>query len=101
MTTGGMVLIQPAAETLAAAKLSAGEMALEVKSVGKFGPHAAAQNAGFQPGDLIVSYDNQTDFKSEADLFLYAVNQKKTGDKVSVDVVRKGQRKTLRLPIQE
>ena len=73
---------------------------LRVKSVGQFGPHAAAKNAGFQIGDVIVAFDGQTELKREADLLAYAVNARKVGDTVPVKLTRGGKAMELTLPVQ-
>ena len=89
MTTGGMVL-EPTADGTA----------LRVKSVGQFGIHAAAKNAGFQVGDVIVAFDGKTDLARESDLLAYAVNARKVGDKVPVKVTRGGKPMEFMLPMQ-
>jgi len=100
MTTGGMLL-----EALAAGDRPAGVakdgMALRAKHVGQFGPHAAAKAAGFQVGDVIVSFDGKTDLARETDLFAHAATARKAGDKVPVKVVRGGKTVELVLPMQE
>jgi S1-C subfamily serine protease len=79
-------------------------MALRVKHVGQYGPHAAAKNAGFQTGDIIVSFDGKASFgllDRETDLMAYALRNRVVGDKVPVVVVRNGKQVTLSLPMQE
>src|SRR5207248_2573898 len=80
MATGGMVLEELTAEERAAAGASTDGMALRVKSVGQFGPHAAAKNAGFRPGDVVISFDGKTDLAREADVLAYGVTAKKPGE---------------------
>jgi len=87
MSTGGMIL-EPS------------DKGLRVKSVGQYGPHAAAKNAGFKPGDAIVSFDGKTDFKSESDILVHGVTSRKAGDKVPVVVMRDGKKVELMLPMQ-
>ncbi len=87
MGTGGMVL-------------ESTDGALRVKSVGQFGLHATAKNAGFKPGDAIVSFDGKTDFQRESDLLAYSATNRKAGDKVPVVVLRDGKKLELTLPMQ-
>jgi S1-C subfamily serine protease len=77
--------------------LSAG---LAVKRVGQYGPHAAAKRAGFREGDLLVEFDGRDDFDSETGLIRYGVQNHRPGDTVDVKVLRDGEPKTLKLPIQ-
>jgi len=99
MATGGMLLETFDGERPAGVPKDG--MALRAKHVGAFGPHAAAKNAGFQVGDVIVSFDGKTDLPRETDLFAYALRTKQPGDKVPVTVVRGGKRVGLVLPVQE
>jgi hypothetical protein len=101
MATGGMLLEELTAEERAKAGLPATGTALRAKHVGAYGPHAAAKNAGFQVGDVIVSFDGKTDLARETDLFAYALTAREPGDKVTVTVLRGGKRLELTLPMQE
>lgn len=92
MATGGMLLEDSPAD---------GGMALRVKHVGQFGPHAAAKQAGFRAGDVIVEFDDKTNLKRETDVLAYGVTERKLGDKVPVVVLREGKKVTLTLPMQE
>lgn len=78
-----------------------GPMALKVRSVGRYGAHAVAMRAGMKPDDIIVSYDGQHGFDREADLFAYAAENLKTGNKVTIEYLRNGKRRTVTLPIQQ
>jgi hypothetical protein len=73
---------------------------LRVKHVGQFGAHAAEKNAGFRPGDVLVSFDGKNHFDSEQDVIAYAVTVRKPGDKVPVVVERNGKKIELTLPMQ-
>jgi hypothetical protein len=99
MVTGGLLLENIDGELPAG--VAKGGMALRVKHVGQYGPHAAAKNAGFQVGDVIVSFDGKTDLTRETDLFAYAVRARKPGEKVPVTVIRGGKKVELTLPMQE
>jgi S1-C subfamily serine protease len=75
-------------------------MALRVRHVGQYGPHAAAKNAGFQEGDVLISFDGRTDLLSDSDVLRYGVSKKQPGQRVPVEVIRDGQRKQLVIPMQ-
>lgn len=91
---GGLMLEDPAGP-------GAGAMALKVKHVGQYGPHATAKAAGFQVGDVLVSYDGKADFRRETDLLAYGVTARKPGDKVPVTVLRGGKKVELTLPLPD
>ena len=76
-------------------------MALLVKRVGQYGPHAAAKKAGFRQGDILVSFDGRTNLQRETDVFVYAITARKPGDRVPVTVLRGKRRLTLMLPMQK
>ena len=97
MTTGGMFLEQ--IEERPDGVPTTG-MALRAKHVGAFGPHAAAKNAGFQAGDIIISYDGKTDLLRETDLFAYSLRSRKVGDKVTIKFVH-GKTMELAIPMQD
>ncbi len=100
MATGGLRLERLSDEDRAALRLDPGPAAMKVKNVGQYGPHAAAKEAGFQVGDIVTEIDGRTDIRSETDLLRYGVTHKKAGDKVTVTVLRDGEKKTLMLPMQ-
>lgn len=74
---------------------------LAVKAVGRFGPHAAAQKAGFKTGDVILAFDGQQGFRRETDVFAYALTKRRPRETVPVKVSRGGTTLTLTLPMQE
>jgi serine protease Do len=98
MATGGLLLEETDGRL---AGVAGGEMALRVKHVGQYGPHAAAKNAGFRADDVIVSFDGRTDLTRETDLLAHALRARKPGDRVPVAVLRGGKRVELVLPMQE
>ena len=98
MTTGGILLEQIEERPAGVPKTG---MALRAKHVGQFGPHAAAKNAGFLMGDVIVAFDGKTDLLRETDLLAYALRNRKPGEKVAVTIVRGGKTLELMLPMQE
>jgi hypothetical protein len=101
MGSGGMVLEELPAADRSKIGLASDGMAYRVKHVGQFGPHAAAKNAGFKQGDIILSFDGRRDFRREADLLAHAVTARKPGEKVEVTLLRDGQKLMLTLPMQE
>lgn len=100
MVTGGMVLEAADQAIRQDLQIADGQMALLVKRVGQYGPHAAAKRAGFRVDDVILSVDGKTELMTETQLFQYGTQEAKPGDKLSVQLVRNGQRKTLQLPMQ-
>ncbi|ADG69827.1 PDZ/DHR/GLGF domain protein [Planctopirus limnophila DSM 3776] len=101
MTTGGMVLEELTSAERQELQLEDGKMALRAKYVGQYGPHAAAKSAGFEKGDVIVAYDNQTNLLREADLIAYGLKETRPRQVIPVQVKRGGRTLTLRLPMQE
>ncbi len=101
MALGGLVLEELPDAARKQAGLGGAAMALRVKHVGQYGPHAAAKQAGFQAGDVLVTFDGRDDFAREADLLAYAVNGRKPGERVAVTVLREGKKVDLTLPMQE
>lgn len=100
MGLGGMRLEELTPEDRAKLGVAEG-MALRAKHVGQFGAHAAAKNAGFLAGDILISFDGKQDFAREADLLTHAINTRKPGDTVLVTVLRDGKKLELKLPMQE
>jgi len=100
MTTGGMRLESVSAEDRAKLGIKDGAMALRAKHVGQHGEHAAAKNAGFKQGDVVVAVNGRNDVKSETEWLTWLVNAKKPGEKVPVTVLRGGEKVELTLPMQ-
>lgn len=100
MATGGLRL-EPLSPDDRKARGIEVPMALEATGIGKWGPHAAAQQAGFQKGDVLIEFDGQRDLKDEADLFAYVNAHCKPGESVDVTLLRDGRTISLRLPIQK
>lgn len=98
MATGGLVL--ESVEERPSGVPTTG-MALRVKHVGQYGPHAAAKNAGFKEGDILIAYDGRKDLLREDDLLAYSVRKRFPGEKVPATVVRGGKTVELTLPMQE
>lgn len=101
MATGGLLLKTLPDEERSKLGIGDGTMSLRVWRVGQYGPHAAAKKAGFQRGDVIVTFDGHTDLMTDTAVLTYGVTERRPGDRVDVVVLRDGKRKTLRMPMQE
>jgi hypothetical protein len=100
MTTGGMVLESVAAEARDKAGIASDALALRVRYLGQYGPHALAQQSGFRVGDIIVSAGGRTTPMRETDLFAF-LSEKRAGEQVPFTVLRDGRRRELTLRMQE
>ncbi|HEY8503233.1 MAG TPA: Trx7/PDZ domain-containing (seleno)protein [Gemmataceae bacterium] len=101
MALGGMLVEDMTAEQRKEFGAPAEGMALRVRHVGQYGPHAAAKNAGFRPDDVIVAFGGVSERMRETDLLAHAVNAHKPGERVKVTVLRKGERVEMTLPMQQ
>jgi serine protease Do len=102
MASGGLLLEDLPAEERKKAGLSETGMALRVKYAGQGnGPHGAAARAGVRQGDVLVSFDGQTDLRRETDLLAYALLNRKVGDTVTATLLRDGKKIEVKLPMQE
>jgi S1-C subfamily serine protease len=100
MATGGLQL-EPVGEAERGREgIPATGMALRVRHVGQFGPHAAAKTAGFQQGDILLSLDGRTNLLTESDVLRYGVTERRAGDQVPAEILRNGQTRKLQLPQQ-
>jgi S1-C subfamily serine protease len=95
-----MVLTELTDEERKAQGLGDDSCALLVKGLGQYGPHAAAKNAGFKQGDVLVAFGDRTQRMSESDLFCELMNTTRPGQRLDVAVLREGKRLTLKLPMQ-
>ena len=100
MATGGMVLVDLDDAARRERGLESGQMALRVKSLGQFGKHAAARNAGFQAEDILVAIAGRAQRMSESRLFAHLLQEHRQGESVPVTVLRGNRRLELRLPMQ-
>jgi len=100
MTTGGMLLEEATAEHRQKAGVATNKMALHVKNVGQYGPHAAAKNAGVQKDDILIAYDGNSDLLREADIFRHGMQVLKPGQIAPITIFRSGKQIELKLPIQ-
>ncbi len=100
MATGGMVLDDLADADRTQRGLKKDSLALNVRSVGKFGKHAAAMNAGFQKDDVIVAIAGLTSRLTEGELIGLLLQKYPMGTNVKATVLRGTQRVELTLPMQ-
>lgn len=101
MGTGGLKFTSATPKQRREAGVGAGEMALVVEHVGQYGAHAAGKRAGFEKGDVVVSFDGKTNDMSTSQLLVYAFRNTKVGERIAVEIVRDGNRQTLSLPMQK
>lgn len=101
MVTGGLKLEPIDSADRGRGGIPLDGMALQVRHVGQYGPHAAAKNAGFQTGDVLVSFDGRNDLLTDSDVLRYGASKKIPGDQVAIEIIRAGERRTLHLPMQE
>lgn len=100
--TGGMSFEPSSAEQRRRAQVAEEDLALTVRHMGSGkGPHGAAKRAGFQIGDTVVSFNNQSKHMSASQLLVYATRNTVPGQQVPVTVFRDGKRIELELPMQE
>ncbi|RPI83815.1 MAG: PDZ domain-containing protein [Planctomycetaceae bacterium] len=97
MALGGLYLKQLDEDRRKELNLPSDRQGLYVEHVGLYAPHDQAHKAGFQKGDLLVSFDGKSDFLRETDLIAYALNQIPVERSVTVQVLRGGEPRELRL----
>jgi serine protease Do len=100
MVAGGLKLTAASNEVRNELNLPTSTMALVVEHVGQYGKHAIAKQAGFQKGDIIVSYDGRSDLVRETDLIAYGMRHTKPNDRVEVKVLRNGKPLEMQLRMQ-
>jgi hypothetical protein len=100
MALGGMVLEDLKEADRATHGVDGDELALYVKSVGQYGEHAAAKNAGFRKDDVIVEFDGTTKRETESTIIGTLLQKHHRGDRVKAVVLRAGERVDLTLPMQ-
>lgn len=100
MALGGLVLEELSSEQRATLGIADDALALRVKHLGEYGPHAAAKQAGFLKGDVLIAFAGSRDRLRESDLLRIGVQRLKVGDRVPAAVLRDGKTVELQLPIQ-
>jgi hypothetical protein len=100
MVTGGMLLEAMSRDERSKAGLPATGMALKIKHLGEYGPHAAAKKAGFRRSDVIIAVGEHNNYVRETDWIAGALRECKVGEQVPVTVWRDGRKIVLELPMQ-
>lgn len=100
MATGGLVLEDLPFADRAGLSLAKDALALRVKFVGQYNKHAAAKNAGWQQGDILVEIDGLKEHLSEGALIGHLLQKHFPGEKLEATVLRGGKKMTLSLPMQ-
>lgn len=100
MTTGGMRLDDLSSDARGQLGLDGDVLALRVRHVGQYGEHAAAKNAGFRKGDVLIDLDGSDARLTESQFMTTLVNAKRPGERAAVVVMRDGRRIQLQLPMQ-
>ena len=101
MGTGGLLFEEATSSQRIEAGVDERGLALVVKHVGQYGPHAAAKKAGFEQGDIVVSFDGRNQAMSPSQLLAYTAQHTKPGQQIPVVVSRGGKRMELSLPMQD
>ncbi len=100
MASGGLVLEDMADEARHSRNLAQDKMAMLVKSVGQYGKHAAAKNAGFQKDDVILELGGLSGRVSEGELMGLLLQAHYPGEKLKTTVLRGTERVELVMPMQ-
>lgn len=100
MAFGGLQLVDLADDERHELGLEASGLALRVLHAGEYGPHAAAKNAGFRKGDVLLEVGGRKERLSESALLGRLLRDQRPGDKVPTIVLREKERLNLQLPIQ-
>lgn len=100
MATGGMVLDDLPDDLRQQRGLDLKQMAFNVRSVGMYGNHAAAKNAGFKKDDVILQLDGVARRMGETEMFAHLLQERFPGEKVKATVLRGAEKVELLLPMQ-
>jgi hypothetical protein len=100
MVNGGMVLEDLPEADRTQHGVEKDKMALKVKSVGLYGKHAAAKNAGFKKDDVILELAGISRCATEGELMGELLQKHFPGERVKAVVLRGSERVELSLPMQ-
>lgn len=96
---GGFFAVDLPDEDRAKWKLPADKLSLFIQHVGQFAPHDVANKAGVKKGDILVGFDDRTDFKRESELIAHVLMKKNPGDALKLDLLRDGKPLTVKLTL--
>jgi membrane-associated protease RseP (regulator of RpoE activity) len=82
------------------AALGLGDKAMALRIKRFHGKDSTAKSAGLLEGDVIVQVDNEAGDWNEYALLAYLFQKKSPGEKVTVTVLRSGERKQVQLPLR-
>jgi serine protease Do len=99
MGAGGLFLVDLTESERKERDIDPDALALRVQHAGEYGGHAAAKNAGFRKGDVLIAIGKANKRWSESE-FLAAALTRPAGTKLPVTVLRGKDRLELQLPIQ-
>jgi membrane-associated protease RseP (regulator of RpoE activity) len=100
MTSGGLVLEDLSDDERRRRGLSLDSLALLVKSVGQYGKHAAARNAGFKKDDVLIEFAGLAERLTEGQLIGRLLQNYPAGTRVRVMARRGEETVTLTMPMQ-
>lgn len=100
MATGGAIFVDIESSTREKLEIVAGQTALRVKHVGKYGHHARALKAGVRVNDILIEVDGRTDLMTESAIIEYALQVKKPGESITFVLLRNGRRKKATIVLQ-
>lgn len=100
MALGGLQLADVGDEERRELALGTDGLALRVLHAGEYGIHAAAKNAGFRKGDILVEVGTIRTRTSESALIGMLLRDQRPGDRVPAVVARGTERVSLKLPVQ-
>jgi hypothetical protein len=100
MALGGLKLERVPDAERGPLALSPRDLALRVKHVGQYGAHAAAKQAGFRVGDVLVAVEGVQGDLSEGGLIGHLLTHQPKPVRLPARVLRDGRPVDLRLPVQ-
>jgi hypothetical protein len=99
MATGGLLLEDLSDEKRRERGIDQNSLALLVKHAGEYGEHAAAKNAGFRRGDLLIAVEGDTRRRTETQFIAANINRPR-GERVAIKIRRGEKTLDLKLPMQ-
>jgi len=105
MVLGGMVLRTVDPKKRSDLGIKSNDLGLIVHGLGEYGEHAAAKNAGFRKGDVVLRIEGIDDAASEAgwtesELIGKLLSEHRSPTKLACTILRDNQRIDLSWPIQ-